>query len=43
MWLEIDQQREPHHPPLQSFGTSLGQPQNVLQGRMMRLALLINF
>jgi len=28
---------------VQSFGTSLGQPQNVLQGRMMRLALLFNF
>jgi hypothetical protein len=28
---------------VQSFGTSLGQPQNVLQGRLMRLALLFNF
>lgn len=28
---------------VQAFGTSLGQPQNVLQGRMMRLALLFNF
>jgi hypothetical protein len=28
---------------VQSFGSSLGQPQNVLQGRMMRLAVLFNF
>jgi len=28
---------------VQSFGSSLGQPQNVLQGRLMRLAVLINF
>jgi hypothetical protein len=28
---------------VQSYGTSLGQPQNVLQGRLMRLALLVNF
>jgi len=28
---------------VQSFGTSLGQPQNVLQGRLMRLAVLFNF
>ena len=28
---------------VQSFGSSLGQPQNVLQGRMMRLALLLTF
>jgi hypothetical protein len=28
---------------VQSFGSSLGQPQNVLQGRLMRLAILINF
>jgi hypothetical protein len=28
---------------VQSFGTSLGQPQNVLQGRLMRLALLFSF
>jgi len=28
---------------VQAFGTSLGQPQNVLQGRMMRLALLFAF
>ena len=28
---------------VQSFGLSLGQPQNVLQGRLMRLALLISF
>jgi hypothetical protein len=28
---------------IQTFGPSLGQPQNFLQGRMMRLALLINF
>jgi hypothetical protein len=28
---------------VQSFGVSLGQPQNVLQGRLMRLALLFNF
>jgi hypothetical protein len=28
---------------VQSFGPSLGQPQNVLQGRLMRLALLLNF
>jgi hypothetical protein len=28
---------------VQSYGTSIGQPQNVLQGRLMRLALLVNF
>jgi hypothetical protein len=28
---------------LQSYGTTLGQPQNFLQARMMRLALLVNF
>jgi hypothetical protein len=28
---------------IQNFGPNLGQPQNFLQGRMMRLALLINF
>jgi hypothetical protein len=28
---------------VQAFGVSLGQPQNVLQGRLMRLALLFNF
>jgi hypothetical protein len=28
---------------VQAFGSSLGQPQNVLQGRLMRLALLFNF
>ncbi|HEV3216351.1 MAG TPA: TonB-dependent receptor [Vicinamibacterales bacterium] len=28
---------------VQSFGTSIGQPQNVLQGRLMRLAMLMNF
>src|SRR5262249_14339875 len=28
---------------VQSFGPSLGQPQNVLQGRLMRLAILFNF
>src|SRR5262245_16251630 len=28
---------------VQSFGSSLGQPQNVLQGRLLRLAVLINF
>ena len=28
---------------VQTFGANLGQPQNFLQGRMMRLALLINF
>jgi len=28
---------------VQSFGSSLGQPQNVLQGRLIRLALLFNF
>jgi hypothetical protein len=28
---------------VQSYGPNLGQPQNFLQGRMMRLALLINF
>jgi hypothetical protein len=28
---------------IQTFGPSLGQPQHFLQGRMMRLALLLNF
>ena len=28
---------------VQTFGTTLGRPQNFLQARMMRLALLINF
>jgi hypothetical protein len=28
---------------IQSYGGSLGQPQNVLQGRLMRLAMLLNF
>jgi hypothetical protein len=28
---------------VQTFGASLGQPQNFLQGRLMRLALLVNF
>jgi hypothetical protein len=28
---------------VQTFGANLGQPQNFLQGRMLRLALLINF
>ncbi|HEY7173262.1 MAG TPA: carboxypeptidase regulatory-like domain-containing protein [Vicinamibacterales bacterium] len=28
---------------VQTYGANLGQPQNFLQGRMMRLALLINF
>jgi hypothetical protein len=28
---------------VQTFGANLGQPQNFLQGRMMRLALLVNF
>ena len=28
---------------VQSFGPTLGQPQNFLQARMMRLALLVNF
>jgi hypothetical protein len=28
---------------VQTYGASLGQPQNFLQGRMMRLALLVNF
>jgi hypothetical protein len=28
---------------VQSFGPNLGQPQNFLQGRLMRLALLVNF
>jgi hypothetical protein len=28
---------------VQTFGSSLGQPQNFLQGRLMRLALLVNF
>ena len=28
---------------VQTYGASLGQPQNFLQARMLRLALLINF
>jgi len=28
---------------VQTFGATLGRPQNFLQGRMMRLALLVNF
>jgi hypothetical protein len=28
---------------VQNFGPTLGQPQNFLQGRLMRLALLIKF
>ena len=28
---------------VQTYGATLGQPQNFLQGRMMRLALLVNF
>ena len=28
---------------VQTYGASLGQPQNFLQARMLRLALLVNF
>ena len=28
---------------IESFGSSLGQPQNILQARMLRLAVLLNF
>jgi len=28
---------------VQTYGSTLGQPQNFLQGRLMRLALLVNF
>ena len=28
---------------VQTYGSTLGQPQNFLQGRMLRLAVLINF
>jgi hypothetical protein len=28
---------------IESFGPSLGQPQNILQARMLRLAVLLDF
>ena len=28
---------------VQAFGSTLGQPQNFLQARILRLALLVNF
>ena len=27
----------------EQFGSTLGEPRNILQGRMLRLALLLNF